>query len=206
MPEDVERIKSALLNDPDFQAFPGKTREESAWATAQNKINQMKKNAEVLSMVDADIEKQEWRPGTHSLHRKKFPNPKIAHKILTNMGAKWEPIKSLHSKDYESYTHPSYGKFQLNRKSNRVFHIGKMGDKMEKQAWKNPGLEEAALKRRIKPLSGQKIVKPEKIISVPKPLKKDTVTAHDKVKMPKPTKISKSTQLIMKMFGIKKQG
>lgn len=48
MPVEVERIKEGILENPDFQAFPGKTREESAWATAWSRVKQLAKNSRVL--------------------------------------------------------------------------------------------------------------------------------------------------------------
>lgn len=38
------------MNDPDFEAFPGKTKEASAWSVAWSREKQLKKNEEALSL------------------------------------------------------------------------------------------------------------------------------------------------------------
>ena len=43
MPKEVEKIKDALIEDPDFKPQEGKTKEESAWAVAQSKYQSMQK-------------------------------------------------------------------------------------------------------------------------------------------------------------------
>jgi len=43
MPKEVEKIKDALMEDPDFKPQEGKTKEESAWAIAQSKYQSMNK-------------------------------------------------------------------------------------------------------------------------------------------------------------------
>lgn len=57
MPEYVDRIHDALMQDPDFQPMEGRTKDEAAWAIAQSKFNQMQKNNIALSL--APLEKHE---------------------------------------------------------------------------------------------------------------------------------------------------
>tara|TARA_Y100000034_G_scaffold126979_1_gene179072 strand:+ start:2544 stop:3086 length:543 start_codon:yes stop_codon:yes gene_type:complete len=44
MPEKVDEIKDALMADPNFKPQKGQTKEESAWAVATSKVQQMKSN------------------------------------------------------------------------------------------------------------------------------------------------------------------
>ena len=50
----MDRIKEALLRDPDFEPQEGRTKEESAWAIAWSRYNQMKSNEAVYELGKED--------------------------------------------------------------------------------------------------------------------------------------------------------
>lgn len=51
MPDTVDNIHRALMDDPDFKPFPGKTKDESAWAVSWSKYSQIRKNEKALSLT-----------------------------------------------------------------------------------------------------------------------------------------------------------
>lgn len=56
MPETVDRIHDALMEDPDFEAFPDKTKEESAWAVAWKRYKQQQNNERALTLGNPEEE------------------------------------------------------------------------------------------------------------------------------------------------------
>ena len=52
MPAEVERCVRTLKADPDFEAFDGKTKSESAWAVCMKRYKERNKDSQVFSDVD----------------------------------------------------------------------------------------------------------------------------------------------------------
>ena len=58
MPEQVDNIVNALMNDPDFTPEQGRTKEESAYAVANSQVKQLNNTRKALSLAKCSLNGQ----------------------------------------------------------------------------------------------------------------------------------------------------